>query len=67
MFKEGPPARDDVPTSRTVRRLGRVNTLTTSGMIAPAASRTMMIVESFHHRVSSRTVQAGTQQVPTQM
>ena len=53
MFNDAPPSRDDVTTSRTCRESVEVNTLTNSGMIAPASVPQVMMVESFHHSVVS--------------
>src|SRR5436190_16860488 len=49
MFREGPPSRDAVTTSRTWRDSVEVKTLTSSGMMAPARVPQVMLVESFHH------------------
>ena len=49
MFNDAPPSRDEVTTSRTCFDSVEVNTLTSSGMIAPASVPQVMIVESFHH------------------
>src|SRR5579859_5767086 len=48
MFSDAPPSRDDVTTSRTWLDSTEVNTLTNSGMIAPASVPQLMIVDSFH-------------------
>src|SRR5947209_10530052 len=53
MLSDGPPSRDAMTTSRTCRDSVEVNTLTSSGMIAPASVPQVMIVESFHHIVVS--------------
>src|SRR4051812_19901187 len=50
MLSEAPPSREDVTTSRTCRDSVDVNTLTSSGMIAPAKVPQVMTVESCHHR-----------------
>ncbi len=49
MFSDAPPSRDDVTTSFTCADWVEVNTLTSSGMIAPASVPHVMTVESFHH------------------
>src|SRR6186713_1145595 len=53
MLSDAPPSRDDVTTSRTCDDSVDVNTLTSSGMIAPASVPHVMMVDSFHHRVES--------------
>src|SRR6266566_6356236 len=53
MFREAPPSRDDVTISRTCRELVEVNTLTSSGMMAPASVPHVITSESFHHSVVS--------------
>src|SRR5207302_832196 len=53
MFREAPPSRDEVTTSRTCRELTDVKTFTNSGMIAPARVPQVMTSESFHHSVGS--------------
>src|SRR2546422_672243 len=53
MLSEAPPSREDVTISRTWRESIEVNTLTSSGMIAPASVPQVITVESFHHRVGS--------------
>src|SRR6185503_2629704 len=53
MFSDAPPSRDDPTTSRTCADSVDVNTLTSSGMIAPASVPQVMTVESFHHSVVS--------------
>ena len=53
MFREAPPSRDDVTISRTCRELVEVNTLTSSGMMAPASVPHVITSESFHHSVLS--------------
>ena len=53
MLSDAPPSRDEVTTSRTWRDSVDVNTLTSSGMIAPASVPQVMIVESFHQSVPS--------------
>src|SRR6478735_1194473 len=50
MLSDGPPSFEAVTTSRTWPELTDVNTLTSSGMIAPASVPHEMIAESFHHR-----------------
>src|SRR5436190_18684141 len=52
MLSDGPPSFDAVTTSRTWPELTDVNTLTSSGMIAPASVPHEMIADSFHHRPS---------------
>src|SRR5512147_1291794 len=49
MLSDGPPSFDAVTTSRTCPELTEVNTLTSSGMIAPASVPHEMIADSFHH------------------
>ena len=53
MLSEAPPSRDAVTTSRTWPDSVEVNTLTNSGMMAPARVPQVMIVESCHHSVVS--------------
>ena len=53
MLSEAPPSREDVTISRTWRESIEVNTLTSSGMIAPASVPQVMMVDSFHHMVVS--------------
>ena len=53
MFREAPPSRAEVTTSRTCADSVDVKILTNSGMIAPAKVPQVMTVESFHHRVPS--------------
>src|SRR5262245_47847614 len=48
MLSDGPPSRDEVTTSPTWRDSVEVNTLTNSGMIAPAAVPQEMMIESCH-------------------
>src|SRR5512145_3240606 len=55
MFSEGPPWRVLLTTSWVCRLLVDVNTLTSSGMSAPAMVPQEMIAESFHHREPSPT------------
>src|SRR6188474_2500057 len=50
MLSDGPPSLEAVTTSRTWPELTEVNTLTSSGMIAPASVPHEMIADSFHHR-----------------
>jgi len=50
---EAPPSRAEVTTSRTWAELVEVNTLTNSGMMAPARVPQVMTVESFHQRLPS--------------
>src|SRR5687767_10582948 len=51
IFSEAPPSRDEVTTSLTWRDSVEVNTLTSSGMIAPASVPHEIITASFHHSV----------------
>src|SRR5215203_1405069 len=53
MFKEAPPSREDVTTSRTWADSVEVKTLTSSGMMAPASVPQVMIVDSFHQSDAS--------------
>ncbi len=53
MLSEAPPSRELVTISRTWRELVDVNTLTNSGISAPASVPQLMMVASFHHRVLS--------------
>src|SRR5262249_62378636 len=53
MFSDGPPSFDDVTTSLTWRDSVEVKTLTSSGMIAPAAVPHEMMIDSFHQSVPS--------------
>src|ERR687883_564219 len=46
-LSDAPPSRDDVTTSRTCADVVDVNTLTNSGMIAPASVPHVITVESF--------------------
>src|SRR5436309_3073542 len=48
MSSDAPPSRAEVTTSRTWPDSVDVNTLTNSGMIAPASVPQVMTVESFH-------------------
>src|SRR6185503_19392805 len=48
MLSDAPPSRELVTTSRTCRLSTEVNTLTSSGMMAPARVPQVMTVESFH-------------------
>src|SRR5215471_6292840 len=48
MFSEGPPSSEEVTISCTWRELIKVNTLTSSGMMAPARVPQEMIIASFH-------------------
>ena len=52
-FREAPPSREAVTTSRTWRDLVDVNTFTSSGMMAPASVPQVMIMPSFHQSVPS--------------
>ena len=51
MFSDAPPSRDEITTSRVCAESTEVNTLTNSGMIAPASVPHVMIVDSFHQSV----------------
>src|SRR5215510_7325601 len=53
MLSDAPPSFDEVTTSFTWLDSVEVNTLTNSGMIAPASVPQVMTVESFHHRLPS--------------
>src|SRR5579884_1517882 len=53
MLSDAPPCRDDATTSRTWRESTEVNTLTNSGMMAPANVPQVMTEESFHQSVVS--------------
>src|SRR5438552_3302958 len=53
MLSDGPPSRDEITTSFVCRDSTDVNTLTNSGMIAPASVPQVMTSESFHHSVPS--------------
>src|SRR2546421_12760600 len=53
MFREAPPSRDDVTTSRTCREPTDVKTFTNSGMIAPASVPQVMTSDNFHQSVAS--------------
>src|SRR3954451_6578474 len=53
MFKDAPPSRELVTISLTWRELVEVNTLTNSGITAPASVPQLMIVASFHQREGS--------------
>src|ERR1043165_8222026 len=53
MLSEAPPCSELVTTSFTWRLWVEVKTLTSSGMIAPAAVPQVMMSESFHHQESS--------------
>ncbi len=50
MLSDAPPSFEAVTTSRTWPEFTEVNTLTSSGMIAPASVPHEMMPESFHHR-----------------
>src|SRR5688572_911231 len=50
MLSDGPPSFEAVTVSRTWPELTEVNTLTSSGMIAPANVPHEMIADSFHQR-----------------
>ena len=54
MPSEGPPLLEEMTTSRVCRALVDVNTLTSSGMSAPASVPQDTISESFHQRPSPR-------------
>src|SRR5512134_264510 len=53
ILSEAPPSREEVTTSRTCPDSVDVNTLTSSGLMAPASVPHVMTVESFHHRLPS--------------
>src|SRR5579872_3730380 len=53
MLSDAPPSRELVTISRTCRELVDVNTLTNSGMSAPARVPQLITVASFHHREES--------------
>ena len=53
MLSDAPPSSEDVTTSFTWLELIEVNTLTSSGMTAPASVPHEMIAASFHHSVAS--------------
>src|SRR5258705_10901559 len=48
MLSEAPPSREEVTTSRTWDDLSDVNTVTSSGMIAPASVPHVITSDSFH-------------------
>src|SRR5678816_2252045 len=52
MFNDGPPSLEDVTTSLTWRDAVEVNTLTSSGISAPAIVPHEMMIASFHQSVS---------------
>src|SRR5216683_1535187 len=52
MFSEAPPSLDAVTTSLVWVDSVEVNTLTSSGMTAPASVPQEMMADSFHHSVS---------------
>src|SRR3989442_4801773 len=60
MFSDAPPSRDAVTTSLTCPDSTDVNTLTNSGMIAPASVPHVMTVDSFHHSVPSPSPEIST-------
>src|SRR5437588_2425778 len=49
MLSDAPPSFDAATTSRTWPELTDVNTLTSSGITAPASVPHEMIADSFHH------------------
>src|SRR2546422_627222 len=53
MLSDAPPSLEEVTTSATWIESVEVNTLTSSGIIAPASVPHEMMVASFHHRVVS--------------
>src|SRR5690242_16222264 len=53
MFSDAPPSCEEVTTSRTCAESTDVNTLTNSGMIAPATVPHVITVDSFHQSVPS--------------
>jgi hypothetical protein len=52
-LSDAPPSRDAVTTSATCPEVVEVNTLISSGMMAPARVPQLMMAESFHHSVPS--------------
>src|SRR4051812_15406611 len=56
MFRDAPPSREDATTSRTCDDSVEVNSLTSSGIIAPASVPHVITVESFHQSVPSPRV-----------
>src|SRR6266576_4378300 len=53
MFNDAPPSREEVTISRTCRDPVEVNTLTNSGIIAPASVPQVITSDNFHHNVGS--------------
>src|SRR5579883_1344399 len=53
MLSDGPPSLEEVTTSCTWPLSVDVNTLMSSGMMAPASVPHVMMAESFHHWLSS--------------
>jgi hypothetical protein len=53
MFRDAPPSRAEVTTSRTCPDSVEVKIFTSSGMIAPARVPQVITVDSFHQRVPS--------------
>src|SRR5690349_8685606 len=53
MLSDAPPCLEDVTTSATCFEFIEVNTLTSSGMMAPASVPQVITSESFHHSVGS--------------
>src|ERR1044071_10424530 len=51
ILSDAPPSFDEVTTSLTCRDSVEVNTLTSSGIIAPARVPQEMMILSFHHSV----------------
>src|ERR1700730_12673138 len=49
ILSDAPPSRDDVTTSFTWLDSTDVNTLTSSGVIAPASVPQVIMLDSFHH------------------
>ena len=52
-LSDAPPSREAVTTSRTCADSVEVNTLTSSGITAPARVPQVMMSDSFHHKVLS--------------
>src|SRR3954469_4134040 len=55
MFRDAPPSRLLVTTSRTCGEWTLVKIVVTSGMIAPASVPHVMMLDSFHHSPSGRS------------
>ncbi len=69
MLSDAPPSSDEETTSRTWAELVEVNTLTSSGMMAPARVPQVMMLASFHQiGPSSPSIHQVTRKVrPTEM